>query len=140
MICHCTPSTALPVTLHHPLLHSHPITISPSIDELFLDKINALAGRQYLKNRDVFDLWYLITVLKPKINYDLLKAKFTDYHTINPAHTLKQRLSEIDPILIAKTMEKFLPVKYRRIFAADNYSTIVEVNKKLIRELLDNIL
>ena len=89
MICHCTPSTALPVTLHHPLLHAHPITISPSI---------------------------------------------------NPAHTLKQRLSEIDPILIAKTMEKFLPVKYRRIFAADNYSTIVEVNKKLIRELLDNIL
>lgn len=129
----------LAVTLRHPLISLQPITISESIDELLLDKINALAGRQYLKNRDFFDIWYLTTVLKPAVDYNMLKTKFEDYRTKNPVQALKRRLTELNPRLITETMEKFLPEKYRRLFATTNYKEIIDANRRIIDEVINNI-
>lgn len=128
-----------PVTLRNPLIPVQPLVVSPSIDELFLDKINALAGRPYMKERDLFDMWYMTTVLKPKIDYELLARKFRDYRTAKPVETLKKRLAEINPSSLASTMEKFLPERYRRPLSLNRYQKIVDANKALIGELLQNL-
>lgn len=130
---------SLPVTLRNPLLSLSPITVSPSPEELFLDKIGALSGREHLKNRDFFDIWYFTAVLKPQIDYDLLVKKFKDYHTEKPLMTLEKRLKQLDASQIAATMERFLPETYRRSLNVNHYQEVIEANQKLITELLENL-
>lgn len=130
---------SIPFIFRHPLIPLQPITLSPSIEELFADKVNALAGRRYAKHRDFFDIWYLTTVLKPALDDNLLKSKFRDYHTLNPVETLKQRLIDLKPKELAGAMELFLPEKYRIHLSQNQYQEMIEVNQKFIHALLKKL-
>jgi len=129
----------LPVTRRQPFLEVQPLILSISIEELYLDKINALAGRSYMKERDLLDMWYLTKIFNPQIDFDLLIKKFEDYRTEKPVQTLKKRLAEMDPKALAISMEKFLPEKYRHTFQTNQYREVIETNQKLIHTLLEKL-
>jgi predicted nucleotidyltransferase component of viral defense system len=98
-------------------------------EELLADKLCAIAGRPFCKGRDYFDLW-LLTQKGIPLDAALLKKKLKDY-SVAPAN-LARGLKLADAKLIQAEMEKFLPLKYRRQFAADNYAGLLKTGKELI--------
>lgn len=119
----------------HPskVLPGLPFTIvrSETLEEILADKLAAIAGRSFMKSRDLFDLWFL----KGKgvnIRKDLLVKKLIDYDT--PKERLKEHLSLISIENLKREMERFLPKKYRYQLEADDYKTLVETAKNVILE------
>lgn len=44
------------------------------------EKVSAVAGRPYIKGRDLFDIWYLSEVLETHLEPFLLERKLHDYN------------------------------------------------------------
>lgn len=81
-----------------------------ALEEIMADKIAAIAGRRYVKGRDVFDLWWL----KRKgieVNQGLVEKKLSDYE-VQPER-LHENLPAIQPKLVRRELENYLPYRYR---------------------------
>lgn len=117
-----------------------PIPITPlvrteSLAELLADKIGALAGRPYVKGRDLFDLWYLRTVLAVSPNHTLIARKFHDYRVAEPVQTLRTLQARWPEKPLADEMARFLPRKYRQQLAADGYAAV----QRAVSVLIDQV-
>ncbi len=98
-----TPPVGLPAL---PLV----VVRAETLEEIMADKIAAIAGRRYVKGRDVFDLWWL----KRKgieVDQDLVKKKLSDYE-VQP-ELLRENLTAIQPGPLRRELENFLPHRYR---------------------------
>ncbi|MFQ6058988.1 MAG: nucleotidyl transferase AbiEii/AbiGii toxin family protein [Anaerolineae bacterium] len=81
-----------------------------ALEEIMADKITAIAGRRYVKGRDVFDLWWL----KRKgiqVNRELVEKKLSDYE-VQPER-LHENLAAIEPVSVRRELGNFLPHRYR---------------------------
>jgi len=101
-----------------------------TLEEILADKVAAMAGRRYVKGRDVFDLWWL----KGKglqVDWGLVEKKMSDY-AVQPKQ-LPENLAAIKPGLIRQELENFLPYRYRvqLLQAATLESVIAEVKALL---------
>jgi len=47
--------------------------------EILSDKVRSLLERRYLKGRDMFDIWYLRTVLNAAVDFEIMERKFRMY-------------------------------------------------------------
>lgn len=110
-----------------------PFTIvrSETLEEILADKLAAIAGRSFIKSRDLFDLWFL---KEKRINLreDLLIKKFIDYNI--PKTRLKENLSLISVENLKREMERFLPTRYRRQLETDNYKTLLDTVQGVVLE------
>lgn len=92
--------------------------------EILGDKFIALAGRDYLKGRDIWDIYFIQNTLKISLNKEILKMvekKQKDYHLSPGEFSLKFKkglrlLKEEGNQILKQEMDKFLPVLYRRAF------------------------
>lgn len=102
-----------------------------SVNEIFIDKLLALALREYIKFRDFWDIhWLGINYIKEP-NYDLLRAKITDYKLDTKTYfiKLKQKEEQIKNTNLEKDflfeMRRFLyPELYKEIKSYNFYNTI----------------
>jgi len=81
-----------------------------SMEEIMADKVVAIAGRRYVKGRDIFDLWWL----KGKgiiVDAALVEKKLADYKV--PPERLEKNLTAIKPEAVRREMENFLPRRYQ---------------------------
>ena len=74
------------------------------------DKIAAVAGRRYVKGRDIFDLWWLMQK-GIGVNMELVQKKWSDYD-IQPERP-RQNLPAIRPATVRQELENFLPHRFR---------------------------
>ena len=81
-----------------------------TLEEIMADKIAAVAGRRYVKGRDIFDLWWLMQK-GIGVNMDLVRKKWSDYG-IQPER-LHQNLPAITPATVRQELENFLPHRFR---------------------------
>lgn len=107
------------------------IVRAETLEEILADKLAAIAGRSFMKSRDLFDLWYLKEG-GVRIRGDLLVKKLADYNTARSR--LKENLSLISVDNLKREMERFLPRKYRHQLEADNYKTLLDTAKSVILE------
>lgn len=126
----------LPLRIRNSFMPRQPVIISTDIKELLADKINALADRPYVKERDFFDVWYLLTVLNAPLDVDLVRRKLVDYNARDPRGTLQRRMDEMDAEKISESMNRFLPVRYRRMFLPSGYQEIIDV----CHDVMDRVL
>jgi len=113
-----------------------PLIAALSPAELLAEKITAVAGRRYLKGRDLFDLWYLSEVVGTPIDRDLLRRKFADYGVAASLEGFRQRFARDSASSLRGEMVKFLPARYRRQLDSDDYFAI----RRCAEEVMTNVL
>lgn len=106
-----------------------------SLRELLADKINALAQRQYVKGRDLYDIWFLRTLGIPP-DLELTRTKFRDYGTNRPLERLRERLDRVTSGDIKTEMERFLPTAIRQHLEASDYLEVLAAVRKTVGEVL----
>ncbi len=79
-------------------------------EEIMADKVTAIAGRKYVKGRDVFDLWWLKS-RGIEVDAGMVEKKLSDYGV--PPERARENLERIDPGAVREEIEKFLPYRYR---------------------------
>ncbi|MBI4770169.1 MAG: nucleotidyl transferase AbiEii/AbiGii toxin family protein [Chloroflexi bacterium] len=85
--------------------------------EIMADKLAAIAGRDYAKARDVFDLWFLSRRgVAP--NREMVKLKMKGYGVLPEA--LQPRLARFTPAMLQQELENFLPARQRTALLADD--------------------
>lgn len=128
----------VPLQVRNRFLPRQPMIASTDIKELLADKLNAIADRPYVKERDFFDLWYLRRVLQVPIDLKLVRIKLKDYHAKAPKKILEKRLEGLNASSIAENLSLFLPIRYRSALEADNYREMVEICRTSMEFLLEN--
>ena len=101
-------------------------------EEIFADKLSAIAGRRYLKGRDIFDLWFL-TVNGVDIDRELFLKKLNDYSTTGK--NFLERINAVAVENIKNDLLNFLPKVYRDKFEKENYSSVIKSVKEIAKEL-----
>lgn len=111
--------------LNYPPLN--PAVRVEDLSEILADKITAFGNRDYLKGRDIWDIYFLVFEKQIAVDWDLVSRKARDYGA-NP-ESLKddlivasKKLIENGALILSNEMKRFLP---KHIF--DDYGN--EFNK-----------
>ena len=113
------------------------ILTAESADEILADKAVALAARQILKYRDVWDVWYLVNKLNARADRDIVAQKFADYGTSDVEAKATQRRDDLAKGSTARSflaeMRRFLPAKrVAEMSDAGLHETILAASGELI--------
>lgn len=127
----------LPVRSELDLLRRRPLVRALLPEELLAEKVAAVLGRPYLKDRDLFDIWYLVTALAADLNAELLRDKVRDYSLRLTAEHVADRLRAVRSVDLEAEMSRFLPQRHRRSLAADGYATLREAALSTLHRGLD---
>ena len=109
------------------VLQRFPLVYGLSPEELLAEKMAAVAGRPYVKGRDLFDLWYLSEILGASVEAPLLEKKLRDYRVPPASSELRQKLTMYCPEALTAEMERFLPERYRRLLQKGDYEIVRQV-------------
>ena len=129
----------MPVRSEVDVLQKHPLITGLSTVELLAEKITAVAGRPYIKGRDLFDLWYLSDVLGTAVELNMVKNKFRDYKIDFTMDSVKQKLTNYSSKALTAEMERFLPQSNRRQIQNNNYEAIRYTAFKIMQTVIKDI-
>lgn len=110
--------------------------MAASLNELLADKVNALAQRNFLRGRDLFDIWFLVEAKKAALRDSLILRKFADYGTDAPFETLAARRNEPLREALEQEMGRFLPLRQRHLMSQSGYVEVVETVRRTVDEVL----
>ena len=130
------------------ILTPEDIPLNPGIvvenpGEILSDKFLAFALRNYLKGRDIWDIYFILNTLHVSVNEDIrrmLEKKISDYGLTRGRFILKFKrnlvvLKENGAVILSKEMDKFLPLTYRKLFQ-DKYPDICREELNVLNKLL----
>ncbi len=125
------PQVSRLITLGYLFLpYSSTIILVETPDEILTDKIRSLYERQYLKGRDIFDLWWIVNQLGTSINWRVLENKLSMYQVpFHPARGLDffqraESLPEIENAL--KTdLPRFIPPDILSAYQAEGFKRFI---------------
>lgn len=116
------------------------ILLVETVEEILSDKIRALLERRYLKGRDLFDIWWIVTHRRITIPWPLLseklamyKARFTparrgDYFQTGEAAAAMVSALEAD-------LTRFIPQQVLAEYRKDGFRAILRAVEGVTREL-----
>jgi predicted nucleotidyltransferase component of viral defense system len=121
----------------------HAVLVVETLPEILSDKIRALLERRYLKGRDIFDLWYLRTVLNAAADKEMIERKFRMYawpfqaarnldFFANPSSSVQEELTTA----IREDLSRFLPPAVLAVHQAEGYTSFLAAVQSLFAELL----
>ena len=110
--------------------------------EILTDKLRALFERPYLKGRDLYDLWFLHTMLGARTDLIRLKQKLNAYvRPFRPARKATFFLQEQTRSILRQTLESdlrpFLPSAVYRELEATNFAVIFHVLNEILPPLIE---
>lgn len=113
----------------------HPAVRVETQTEIFADKLLALGCRTYIKGRDIWDIYYLLTEQKMTPPWELVWQKTNDYQTTASAvhqhlREVKTQLQTEGVKLLSTELRRFLPQTlfsaYQNLFQ-DIITTVVHM-------------
>ncbi len=112
----------------------YPTVRVESTKEILCDKLVALIGRDYVKGRDLWDVYYLVREREESIEWKLVKKKLDDYGVkeINAVDTLK-RCKDQGTKILDNEMKRFLPTSVYRNYKGQ-FDDIVGLSCDLLDE------
>lgn len=118
------------------------VLVVETLPEILSDKIRALLERHYLKGRDIFDLWYLRTVLNTVADKEMIERKFRMYAwPFQAARNLdffadpsSAALEELKTA-IREDLSRFLPPEPLAVHQAEEYASFLAALQSLFVEL-----
>jgi predicted nucleotidyltransferase component of viral defense system len=118
------------------------VLVVETLPEILSDKIRALLERRYLKGRDIFDLWYLRTVLNAAADKEMVERKFRMYawpfqaarnldFFADPSSAVREELKAA----IREDLARFLPPAVLAVHQAEGYASFLAALQSLFAEL-----
>lgn len=134
------------VILRHPETMTAPAVTVETPEEILSDKCVAFAARDYIKGRDLWDIYFLLNTLKVAMNRGitrLVKKKISDYSLIEKEFLTSfgqktEILKKRGTSLLREEMDKFLPAAYRHSFQSQ-YAAICKNHLNLFHKLLEDL-
>jgi predicted nucleotidyltransferase component of viral defense system len=131
------------IILKTEVLALNPAIVVETPQEILADKFLAFASRNYLKGRDLWDIYFILTTLHISIDKNIkkmLEKKISDYNLTTREFKLKfhKNLSLLEKrgvIILKEEMDKFLPFAYRNLFKT-KYCNICKEELKILGKLL----
>lgn len=119
------------------------VLVVESVSEILSDKVRALLERQYLKGRDLFDIWLLRQNDAARLQRELLEQKLHCYAwPFKAARTpdfFLQASSETQLIeALELDLSRFLPPAVMAVHRDTKYREFLDAVKGLCRELLQS--
>ena len=118
------------------------VLVAETLPEILSDKIRALLERRYLKGRDIFDLWYLRTVLNAAADKEMIERKFRMYAWPFQAARNLDFFADLSPEVrkelktaIREDLSRFLPTEVLAIHQAEGYASFLVALQSLFAEL-----
>ena len=111
--------------------------------EILSDKVRALLERQYLKGRDLFDIWLLRQNNSARLQRELVEQKLRCYSwPFKIARTPDFFLQASSEAQIIEALEldlsRFLPPAVMAVHRGNNYKEFLNAVRGLCRELLES--
>lgn len=140
----CIPSYSNKISiLQTDILPLNPAVVAKTPHEILADKLLAFSLRDYLKGRDIWDIYFILTTLSIPLDEKvkkMLRKKISDYKIGIRKFKFKfhKNLSLLkkNGVLILKTeMDRFLPAEYRNLFKS-KYSKICKDEAETLEKLL----
>jgi hypothetical protein len=109
--------------------------------EILTDKLRALFERPYLKGRDLYDLWFLHTMLGAKTDIIHLQEKLNAYvrpfrPARKPAFFLQEKQRGIIHEALRSDLRPFLPSGVYRELEGSNFDMIFHVLHEILQPLI----
>lgn len=128
---------------------SSSILVVETPEEILTDKLRALFERPYLKGRDLYDLWFLHSMLGVKAQLEQLGRKFKSY--VRPFRAARRatfflnKESKKELLQALKTdLGRFLPSSVYKVLETSSFApifqSIEEILAPLIKEGLEDLL
>jgi predicted nucleotidyltransferase component of viral defense system len=131
------------------LPYSSSILVVETPEEILTDKLRALYERPYLKGRDLYDLWFLHSMLGARTHLEQLDWKLKSYVrpfrvTHRATFFLKKKSKEQLLDTLKTDLRRFLPLSVYKVLETSRFApifqSIEEILHPLIREGLEDLL
>jgi predicted nucleotidyltransferase component of viral defense system len=131
------------------LPYSSSILVVETPEEILTDKLRALYERPYLKGRDLYDLWFLQSMLGARTHLEQLDRKLKSYVrpfrvTQKATFFLKQNSKKQLLNALQTDLRRFLPLSVYKVLEASDFApifqSIEEILHPLIKEGLEDLL
>ena len=131
------------------LPYSSSILVVETPEEILTDKLRALYERPYLKGRDLYDLWFLHSMLGARTHLEQLDRKLKSYvrpfrMTQKATFFLKKESKKQLLDTLETDLRRFLPLSVYKVLETSNFApifqSIEEILHPLIREGLEDLL
>lgn len=128
---------------------SSSIVVVEAPEEILTDKLRALYERPYLKGRDLYDLWFLHSMLGVRISLEPLDRKLKSYvrpfRAARKATFFLKKESKKELLEALKTdLKRFLPSSVYKVLETSTFTPIFqsmeEILSPLIKEGLEDLL
>lgn len=119
------------------------VLVAETPQEVLSDKIRALLERRYLKGRDIFDIWYLRTVLNAAVSREIIERKFTMYawpfkaarhldFFANPSLEIRDEMIGA----IREDLYRFLPREVFAVHQAEGFASFINELQTLFNDMI----
>lgn len=120
--------------------YSSSIAMVQTAEELLSDKVRALFERQYLKGRDIYDIWWLTERLQVAPSWELTRAKLDMYCSafapVRPADFFQQESSQKEVVeAIVSDLPRFIPKDIYEVYRTDRFKPLTDAIQKLTAAL-----
>lgn len=120
--------------------YSSSIVMVQTAAELLSDKIRALFERQYLKGRDLYDIWWLTERLQVAPSWELARAKLDMYRSafapVRAADFFQQESSRKEVVeAIVSDLPRFIPKDIYEVYRQDHFKPLTDAVQKLTAAL-----
>ena len=137
---------------HHTVMIRHPeLALAPAVTvetarEILSDKIVAFAAREYIKGRDLWDVFFIMKTLNVSIDprvFSMVKSKIKDYQLSERdfPRLLEEKTEHLkkDGVrILHEEMDRFLPASYRDIYLSQ-YPDICGFERSVFLEVAEGL-
>jgi predicted nucleotidyltransferase component of viral defense system len=122
------------------LPYTSSIILAETAEEILTDKIRALFKKKYLKGRDIFDIWWIVSRMGIKLNWPMLRGKLTMYQARFTAarkgdyFQTKEAVKEMIHAL-ESDLARFIPQNVFAVYREDNFRAFIHAVEDITREL-----
>ena len=120
----------------------HAILVAETPEEILSDKVRSLLERRYLKGRDLFDVWYLRSIMKTAVHPETVKKKFgmylapftpkrsIDFFAVSSEENKKMMIEAIE-----QDLSRFLPPETLDVHRNESFAGFLDAIRSLFTDL-----
>jgi len=124
------------------LPYTSSIILAETPGEILSDKIRALFERRYIKGRDIYDIWWIVTQLGIKPNWSITQKKLSMYQArFVPAREVDYFQTEASVVEIIQALEsdlpRFIPQNIFSAYQGEHFRPFINTLKQVNADLLN---
>ena len=125
---------------HLILPYASSVILTETPDEILSDKIRAIFERRYIKGRDIYDIWWLVSRLGARPDWGRTRQKLSMYSMrFSPSRSagyfLTRKADKEIRTAIESDLPRFLPQAIYREYQKDNFRPFLETLRQVTTTL-----